>query len=83
MVKATRRGARAAQSTRVLVGRFGEEPRTITIRGVATVGAVLDAAEIEVESAEHIWLNGARATNAMRVKTGDILSVVLPREGGQ
>ena len=81
----TPRNARSGTrgSTTVLIGRFGEEPVSVTIRGLATVGAALDAAGIKVDTAEHIWLNGARAELASRVRNGDIVSVVMPREGGR
>lgn len=78
--KAALAGSRS--SSRVTVGQFGADPVTVTVSGSATVGDVLSKAGFDVSSSEKIWLNGKRATKSTRVRTGDIVSVISPKEAG-
>lgn len=73
---------RAVKATKVMVGRFGQEPQTVTVRGAATVKAVLVQAGIGLNTRERVWVNGGRATPNTKVKGGDIVSVVTPKEAG-
>lgn len=82
----TRRKKAAPRSSgttfEVLVGTFGTAPVRVRVRGGATVGEVLKGAEVETSSSTRVWLNGGRATKSSRVKKGDIVTVVSPKQAG-
>ena len=71
-----------AKSSTIKVGRFGSAPESINVKGKATVAVVLVKADIQLESNEKIWVNGTRASKSTVVKTGDIVSVISPKEAG-
>lgn len=83
--RATRRPAARASggSLEIAVGRFGSEPVTVTVTKGSTVGAVLKKADIVLGSSERVWLNGSASALTDKVKRGDIVSIVSPREAGK
>lgn len=70
-------------STKVMVGRFGSDPVEVVVTGAATVEKILKSADIELSDEEKIWVNGKRATRSTKVKTGDIVAIVSPKEAGK
>ncbi len=83
--RVSRRQARPARRTaggtvEVSIGRFGSVPETIRVQAPATVGAVLEKADIVLEGSERVWLNGEQADLKTRVKAGDIVGIVSPKE---
>lgn len=80
--KPAKRSAASTSGTKVMVGRFGSEPVSITVGSGATVGGVLEAANISVSTNEKVWLNGTRVTLSDKVQTGDIISIVTPKQAG-
>ena len=66
----------------VLVGRFGSDPVRVRITGRATVEAILIKAGIMTGGEEKVWVNGAAATSKSTVKSGDILTILSPKEAG-
>ncbi len=73
---------KATGRTKVLVGRFGQEPNAVTVKKGGSVSDVLKGAKLNVGERERIWLNGTRAALTDKVSTGDIVSVVAPKEAG-
>jgi len=67
----------------VLIGRLGSAPQRVKVKSGSTVKEVFEKANISLQKVESIWLNGARATKNAKVKKGDILSIVAPREAGK
>lgn len=76
----------AARTTRrtsnVLVGRFGSEPIAVQITGQSTVLDVLQKAGLELQSSEHVWLNGNRTELLSKVKANDTINIVSPKQAG-
>ncbi len=66
-----------------MVGRFGSDPVEVVVTGAATVASILEKAGIELSDEEKVWVNGSRATRTTKVKTGDIVAVVSPKEAGK
>lgn len=82
---ATPRTARATRSSSrgtVLVGRFGSEPIAVAITGRSTVLDVLQKAGVELQSSEHVWLNGSRTELMASVKGNDTINIVSPKQAG-
>lgn len=69
--------------TKVMVGRFGSDPVAIEVTGPATVAKVLAQAGIELSDEEKLWVNGKVATRGSKVKNGDIVAIVSPKEAGR
>ena len=69
-------------TVRVLVGRFGSDPVQVQVSRGGTVRKVLEKADLEISDSERIWLNGSRTTLSSKVKAGDIISIVSPKEAG-
>lgn len=80
----TAKAVKAVKKVRkvVMFSRLGQDPVAITVAGSSTVGLVLRKAEIVVSGSEHVWVNGTRAGISKRVKPGDIISIVSPRQAG-
>ena len=72
----------AVRNVSVAVGRFGEEPTSLVVRSNSTVGAVLKKAGVEPTSSERIWKNGGEAKLTDKVRNGDIVSIVAPKQAG-
>lgn len=66
----------------VMFGRFGEQPKTIKVKKGATVKDMLSLAGVTIGTKEKVWVNGTRATFETKVKSGDIVAVVSPKEAG-
>lgn len=82
-VKRTAKNAPAGAGAKVLVGRFGENPVRVTAKRGATVGAVLEQAGFAgLASNERVWLNNKRTTKGAKVRNGDILAIVTPKQAG-
>ncbi len=77
-------GKRSTSSSRisVMVGRFGSDPETLTVKANGTVDDVLEKAGINLSEGERAWLNGGRAKLTDKVRKGDIVSVVVSKEAG-
>lgn len=83
-VAARKPSVASGKTTSVRVGRFGSDPVTVVVKGSkATVGDVLERAGIALGRSERVWLNGTKASAADAVRTGDIVSVVSPKEAGK
>jgi len=67
----------------IKVGRFGSDPVSVQVPANSTVGKVLEKAEIDLNDVERVFLNGETATKTKKVKRGDIVSVVSPKEAGR
>ena len=80
--KAASKKAAKAHSVKVMVGRFGSTPSAVSIANNSTVIQVLQKAGIEVGGSERVWLNGERATRTEKVRAGDIISIVSPKQAG-
>ena len=72
-----------ARNTKVMVGRFGSDPVEVVVTGPATVAKVMEKASIELSDEEKLWVNGKQATRSTKVKTGDIVAIVSPKEAGR
>lgn len=79
----TSSGASSRRATTVRVGRFGSDPVSVSVAGRATVEAILAKAEMTLGPSEQVWLNGIRATAGSVARTGDIISIVTPKEAGR
>lgn len=68
----------------VYVGRLGSAPQEIRLSGRSTtVEAVLRAANINVEGRMRLSVNGIVASKTSRVKNGDLVGVVTPKQAGR
>lgn len=67
----------------VRVGRFGTDPISVRVSANSTVKIVLQKAEMDLTEVEKIFLNGETAPLSRKVKRGDIVSIVSPKEAGK
>lgn len=81
VVKKTVKKATKPRSV-VMVARLGNDPIAITVSGTSTVGLVLRKAEVILGGSEHVWVNGRTAGISKKVSSGDIITIVSPRQAG-
>ena len=79
---ATTKTESKAKTFPVVIGRFGSTPETVQVKVGSTIAQVLKTANIEMTKSEDVWLNGAPAKGTTKVKKGDIVGIVSPREAG-
>ena len=66
----------------IKVGRFNEKSEIIKVEPGATVEDVLEAADIELNSAESVWVDGEQARMEDQVENGDHLAIIGKKDGG-
>lgn len=70
-------------SLEVKVGRFNEPTVNIALSAGASVQDALDGANIELGSAESVWVDGEKAEPTDTIENGDHLQIVGKKEGGR
>jgi (p)ppGpp synthase/HD superfamily hydrolase len=66
----------------VKVGRFNEKTTVVKVAPQATVADVLAEAEIELNNAESVWVEGEMAAMEDEVENGDHLAIIGKKDGG-
>lgn len=66
----------------VAVSRFGHDPLPVCVPEGATVGDVLEKADIELTGREKVYVAGAEAGMDDEVEDQDVLSIVTPKQAG-
>jgi hypothetical protein len=75
--------ARSTDGVEVKVGRFNEPTITVKLQAGASVQDALDEADINLGSAESVWVDGETAEPTDTVENGDHLQIVGKKEGGR
>lgn len=67
---------------KISIGKFGSDPKEVTIPADSTVEDALEAAGISLSSTEKVWVNGERANANDILDDNDTVNIVTPKEAG-
>ena len=66
----------------VKIGAYNEPVKTVSLPVSSSVQDVLNEANVELGSAESIWVDGEKVDTTDTVENGDNLQIVGKKEGG-
>lgn len=66
----------------VQISRFGQNTVSVDVAENSTVGEVLNAAGVSLSGSEKVFCAGVEATLTDLVDSGDVLSVISPKQAG-
>ena len=80
MKKATKQSS--SSEITVTISRLGEEEIEVTVGKDATVGEVVEQADLDLSSSEKLYVNSEEAKDHYVIDDGDHVAIIGKKEGG-